>query len=206
MKNLKTKILAAVMMLTLPYITNEIPLRDTSKIYHVSQPYPWEKYRDYKFTEELDLAQLQVKESMKGLEGKTVPKRFRNCWEIANSIYEKAKVNFSCIYSDAPLKKYDTKFGKIIIGKKGYIVPGKGHPSCKNISEEEKLGLIQFGDLIAYVNGPYIGHNVIFNRWIDKETGEAEVYDGSNREYGKRKVNLSKKSNPVFIIWKPVSR
>lgn len=134
----------------------------------------------------------------------------KNCWESVQKIYSIAGVNSNCVYSDSSGKIYN---GVTKIATGGKTSPFQVNPSkCKynNYQENEKLNLLQPGDIISYIYNEKIGHNAIFIEWIDKENRIAKLFDWNEIKNGihyyrfYKLVTLKDDSHPVYMIWKPV--
>jgi hypothetical protein len=144
--------------------------------------------------------------------GKQAPSDVTNCWKAVQKIYSSAGFNYECIYSDPVGKTYE-KVTKLVTGTTNKdILQVNPTRCCKNnkCDEEQKLNLLNPGDIISYVYNEKIGHNAIFIEWFDKEKGIAKLFDWNdvrdNTHYYRyyKLVTLKDDSHPVYMIWKPV--
>ena len=165
-------------------------------------------------TEKLDDTRVKVLFTIETLMKNPIPKKFtRNCWTIANLVYDSAKVNFTYAYSDPIGKKYTVNKHKVTVGDSNFAVPSSQQSSHelsrqnrKEIIFEEKLDKIEVGDIIAYAHTSYIGHNAIFLGWKNKEKGIANLLDGRKNfmdRFWYQVFEDNLKEYPVFIYWKP---
>ena len=130
-----------------------------------------------------------------------------NCWETVNSIYSKAGVSFSCVYTDNPEKKYSVADYKTSTSLPFLISTS----NCEKygLNEESKLNLLKIGDIISYIYDKKTGHNAIFVAWSDRNKKEAWLFDwngGNDHFYRYYKEIISDNKHPVYMIWKPVNK
>ncbi len=153
------------------------------------------------------------------LDRELVNTEYTNCFSAVEHIYG----GINCIYSDIANKFYSISGGNIITEdvNEGYItyptfaVNPSGCESAGGVidlSEEEKLGMIESGDLLSIVFDEETGHSVIFIEWFNEEEGVAKIFDwnGENedgkRVYRYKNYDLSDNAHPVYMAWKPVIR
>jgi hypothetical protein len=132
-----------------------------------------------------------------------------DCWQAVNAIYYKAGVSFSCVYSDPINKKYE-KVSSIKTSLDLPFLVSSDKNSCTfyNLNENEKLNLLQSGDIISYIWDKNTGHNAIFVEWVNKNNKIAKLFDwnGQNKNYRYYEENLSDFKHPVYMIWKPIEK
>ncbi len=90
-----------------------------------------------------------------------------------------------------------------------YSCTALGSSGCEKtgeISENEKLGSLQPGDVISYASQyqNYLPHNAVFMGWVDEAGKIANLFDwsGEGDTFGFSDVNISDSSYPVYQIWK----
>ena len=150
----------------------------------------------------------QVLELAEKLEGTIViPERGENCFSAVMALYKKLGFNHRCVYTDNVGREYtfaniDTDFVKFkeVIGNSIFAVPESVElrSACKfadfeDFPERDKLDQIQPGDLLSIIHSEGAPHNVIFIKWINKETRLAKVFDWMDYvEKGQKVRNIDK--------------
>ena len=136
-----------------------------------------------------------------------------NCYDVARYAYDKENLILECVYSDKDDKKYTVEDGTHKIatstsGSDSFVV----NPSrCANsyTDEDDKLDLLQPGDLISYYWGKSLSHNSIFIEWVDVAARKAKMFDGNlgsedSERFRFYEISLKDSEHPVFMFWKPV--
>ena len=141
-----------------------------------------------------------------------------DCFDIVMYAYEKAKVDFRCVYSDKNNKKYEIYEGAEVInittGDKSDDPFAVNPKDCKfkDMSEDEKLSLLKPGYLISYYwgsnNERAFGHNAIFVRWKDPASRVAILFDGNggaknDEKFRYYEADLSNSAHPVYLFVRP---
>jgi len=150
-----------------------------------------------------------------------------SCWDAVIYIYDKVGMLYPCTYSDISGKKYALSIGQEITVEAP--VSGQAYPTfacsiafegantkCKNsaLSEQDKLNLLQPGDIIHYAVSPITPHNSIFIEWVNRENNLARLVDWRGFENCNAGVkqcfryyteDISDNAHPVYVINSPAS-
>lgn len=176
-----------------------------------------------------------------------------SCWDGAIKVYEEAVYNSKvgigvhALYSDVVGKKYTflndktenkqetitlsspSNWNKYPFQVDSDLSRWKYNSNQEEYDEEdEKLALLQPGDLLSLVWNGHSGHNVVFLHWVNKEKHIAKLFDFNNNKclldsndkviggkdeydncnYITKKFrcfewDISDNSHPVYQIWQP---
>jgi hypothetical protein len=135
-----------------------------------------------------------------------------NCFDSTIHIYDKAGVNYDCVYSDNVGKAYTSDGTQILTGTtknaagSTIFLINPGACDTKGLSETEKLNNIKPGYLLSIVWTPTSGHSVIFINWINANSHtHARVFDWING-FSYKDYDISDGEHSVYMYWQPVNK
>ncbi len=167
-----------------------------------------------------------VSNTLSSFKDKFTSSSFNIAKEAVLKIYESAEVSPYCYYTDPdkkPYKNINNEFQKsfsvytssaktalFYVDKENCLLNPEDFGVLSN--QNNKLNLINKGDIISYVQDGSSSNSVIFIEWTNSENHIAKVLAWnkgnifSQDKYKEIEVNLSDNSHPVYMIIKPISK